>query len=463
MLLTDVWVSMGEPDDVWAERIELLAPYQVNAETMAATGNPDVEVHALPAGVPRRRHRRSVGRSRTSSGGSRSRSPRRSSSPRRPSSSTRRRTGCTASRQCSSRRWPTEMRVVVALGGNALLRRGEPLTAQNQRVNVRAACRSLAPLAADHELVISHGNGPQVGSARAPGVGVQGGRPVPVGRPRRADRGHDRLPDPAGARQPAPAGRADHVPADHDRGRQGRPRVRQPDQAHRPDLHRGRGRRPWPRRRAGRSSRTATTCAAWSPRLRREGSSGSSRSSGCSSTTRSSPAPAAAASPSCTPTPRCPAGRELVGVEAVIDKDHASALLALDLDADALLIVTDVDAVYTGWGTADQHAIRRATPSQLSAADVRGRVDGAEGPSRLLVRRTDGEARSDRLHRRHRGACCTVRPGRRSPPTRSAQGKGTWSMTDVGEAQAASRHGSVGASTRDDGGRGSRLGRRRVA
>ena len=50
VLLTDVWVSMGEPDDVWAERIELLTPYQVNAETMAATGNPDVKfMHCLPA------------------------------------------------------------------------------------------------------------------------------------------------------------------------------------------------------------------------------------------------------------------------------------------------------------------------------------------------------------------------------------------------------------------------------
>ena len=50
VLLTDVWVSMGESDDVWAERIELLKPYQVNAETMAATGNPDVKfMHCLPA------------------------------------------------------------------------------------------------------------------------------------------------------------------------------------------------------------------------------------------------------------------------------------------------------------------------------------------------------------------------------------------------------------------------------
>jgi carbamate kinase len=55
------------------------------------------------------------------------------------------------------------MRVVVALGGNALLRRGEPLSAENQRANARVACQALAPMALEHELVISHGNGPQVG------------------------------------------------------------------------------------------------------------------------------------------------------------------------------------------------------------------------------------------------------------------------------------------------------------
>ena len=50
VLLTDVWVSMGEADEVWAERIELLTPYQVNAEAMKATGNPDVKfMHCLPA------------------------------------------------------------------------------------------------------------------------------------------------------------------------------------------------------------------------------------------------------------------------------------------------------------------------------------------------------------------------------------------------------------------------------
>ncbi len=47
---TDVWVSMGEPESVWKERIELLAPYQVNAALMAAAGNPEVKfMHCLPA------------------------------------------------------------------------------------------------------------------------------------------------------------------------------------------------------------------------------------------------------------------------------------------------------------------------------------------------------------------------------------------------------------------------------
>src|SRR5688500_5410646 len=55
------------------------------------------------------------------------------------------------------------MRVVVALGGNALLRRGEPMTAEAQRRNVKVAAEALAPIAREHELLISHGNGPQVG------------------------------------------------------------------------------------------------------------------------------------------------------------------------------------------------------------------------------------------------------------------------------------------------------------
>ena len=60
---TDVWVSMGEPKDVWDERVRLLAPYQVNAEAHEADGKPAREVHALPARLPRREHRPSGVRS----------------------------------------------------------------------------------------------------------------------------------------------------------------------------------------------------------------------------------------------------------------------------------------------------------------------------------------------------------------------------------------------------------------
>jgi carbamate kinase len=88
-----------------------------------------------------------------------------------------------------------------------------------------------------------------------------------------------------------------------------------------------------------------------------------------------------------------PAGRQLVGVEAVIDKDLASALLAQDLKADALAIVTDVDAVYTGWGTPEQRAIRRATPEALSATEF---AAGSMGPkvraACSFVEQTGGQA-----------------------------------------------------------------------
>ncbi|WCE28886.1 carbamate kinase [Vibrio sp. SCSIO 43137] len=55
------------------------------------------------------------------------------------------------------------MRIVLALGGNALLQRGQALTAENQRENIRKAAESIAAIAGDHEVVIVHGNGPQVG------------------------------------------------------------------------------------------------------------------------------------------------------------------------------------------------------------------------------------------------------------------------------------------------------------
>lgn len=72
------------------------------------------------------------------------------------------------------------MRVVVALGGNALLRRGEPLTATAQRGNVHAAAPSLAAVAAQHQMVLSHGNGPQIGLLALQSAAYAGVTPYPL-------------------------------------------------------------------------------------------------------------------------------------------------------------------------------------------------------------------------------------------------------------------------------------------
>jgi carbamate kinase len=69
--------------------------------------------------------------------------------------------------------------------------------------------------------------------------------------------------------------------------------------------------------------------------------------------------------------------RTLVGVEAVIDKDRSSSVLAKDLEADLLVIATDADAVYTGWGTPDQRAIATASPDAMEAFDFPA---GSMGP-----------------------------------------------------------------------------------
>ena len=103
-LYTDVWVSMGEPDAVWEERIKALLPYQVNRKAMELTGNPNVKfMHCLPAFHNRETK---VGKQILEKSGWRAwKSPRRSLSQRHRSSSTRPKTGCTRSRRSWSRHW----------------------------------------------------------------------------------------------------------------------------------------------------------------------------------------------------------------------------------------------------------------------------------------------------------------------------------------------------------------------
>ena len=95
------------------------------------------------------------------------------------------------------------------------------------------------------------------------------------------------------------------------------------------------------------------------------------------------------------------ANRKLVGVEAVIDKDLCSELLARELDADLFVMLTDADAVYVDWGKPTQKAIRSSSPLSLGRHRVRRRVDGAEGGGRLSLR---GRYRQPRRDRRARGS-----------------------------------------------------------
>lgn len=72
------------------------------------------------------------------------------------------------------------MRIVIALGGNALLQRGEPMTASAQLANVRIAAKALADLAQDHQIVVAHGNGPQIGLLALQGAAYKPNKPWPL-------------------------------------------------------------------------------------------------------------------------------------------------------------------------------------------------------------------------------------------------------------------------------------------
>ena len=72
------------------------------------------------------------------------------------------------------------MRIVIALGGNALLRRGEEMTADNRREKIRIAAIALAPMIEEHEVVISHGNGPQVGLLSLQSAACKEGEEYPL-------------------------------------------------------------------------------------------------------------------------------------------------------------------------------------------------------------------------------------------------------------------------------------------
>ncbi len=254
------------------------------------------------------------------------------------------------------------MRIVVALGGNALLRRGDPLTTEIQRRNVRIAAEAIAPMAEEHDIVVVHGNGPQAGLLPLPAESFPGTAYYPVDVLDAGAQGmigyliqqelRHLLPlphqvatlltmvvvDPA---DPAFASPAKFVGPVYDK-----------DTAD--ALARTKG---WKFRRDGADWRRVVP----SPEPRQiveiqpitwlldQGAVVLCAGGGGVPTMDPSSRPGT-----------------LFGVEAVIDKDLTSELLAEEVRADLFLMATDVDGVYLHWGSPAQRRLGRVTPEELA-------------------------------------------------------------------------------------------------
>jgi carbamate kinase len=263
------------------------------------------------------------------------------------------------------------VRIVVALGGNALLRRGERPDAQVQRANVRTAVRALAPLAGEHELVVTHGNGPQVGLLAlqsAADVSLSGPYPFDaLGAQTQGLIGYwllQALQNALPGRQVASllsqtlVSAAD--PAFADPTKFVGP-VYAEEEAKRLAAERG-----WAVRPDGPHWRRVVP----SPRPQRVVETRLIR------LLLTSGAVVVTAGGGGVPVIRDENG-QLVGVEAVVDKDLTAALLAEALEADAVLLLTDVAAVHRGYGTAAAVPIHHSTPAELRRQDF---AAGSMGP-----------------------------------------------------------------------------------
>ncbi|NRF63933.1 carbamate kinase [Vibrio coralliilyticus] len=252
----------------------------------------------------------------------------------------------------------TKQTVVVALGGNALLRRGEPLEAEVQRQNIEIAVKTISEIAQEYNVVLVHGNGPQVGLLALQGLEYKKVAPYPLdilGSETQGMIGYmlmqefkNQMPninatcmltqmtvdpnDPAFADPTKPIG-----PIYEEA--EARELAEKYHWTIKPDGQHFRRVVPSPQP-TGIIEHEAIT------KLIDEGH-----------------------LVICTGGGGIPVKKEngkLVGVEAVIDKDMSAAFLAKQLNADALLILTDADAVYLDWGKPTQHALRSTNPTELS-------------------------------------------------------------------------------------------------
>ncbi len=286
------------------------------------------------------------------------------------------------------------MKVVAALGGNALLERGERPDSDIQESHIARAAAALSPLLREHDLVITHGNGPQVGVLAVESAGDTSlSRPYPfdvLGAQTQGMIGYWLIQalDRAATRDAAQRGVLDHGAAHG--GRWAKPVVclicRTLVKADDPAFAE-------PTKFVGPVYDQATASAlgarhGWE--MRRDGQ----------AWRRVVPSPEPASLVELDMI-RLLAGRGVTvicaggggipvvaddegglrGVEAVVDKDLTAALLAEEIGADALLLLTDVPAVLDGYGTAGARPIRRVTPAQLRGRLAAGAfAAGSMGP-----------------------------------------------------------------------------------
>jgi carbamate kinase len=251
------------------------------------------------------------------------------------------------------------MRIVVALGGNALLRRGEPMTAEAQRANVQIAAAALAAIQPGNELVITHGNGPQVGLLALQGAAYKPDEVYPLdvlGAQTEGMIGY-MIEQELGNLLPFEvpfATMLTMVEVDRDD-----PGFTNPTKFIGPvysdgEAQRLKAEKGWTMKQDGDKWRRVVA----SPQPKRifeirpikwlleKGTI------------------VIAAGGGGIPTVYEP-GRLLRGIEAVIDKDLCSELLARELDADFFIMATDADAVYIDWGKPKQRVVRSAHPDAL--------------------------------------------------------------------------------------------------
>ena len=280
------------------------------------------------------------------------------------------------------------MRAVVALGGNALLRRGEPMTADTQRTNVRRACEALAAVALEHELVITHGNGPQVGLLALQGMAFSPEEVWPLdvlGAETEGMIGYlveqelgNLLPFEKPIATILTMTQVDpQDPAFADPSKFVGPTYTEDEAA---IVASSKG---WAVKRDGDAWRRVVP----SPRplrifelravqwLLEKGT------------------VVIAAGGGGIPTMYLPDTRTLVGVDAVVDKDLASAVLALQIGADLFVVATDADAVYLDFATPQQRALTAAHPDALAELSFPAGSMGPKVEAAVEFARGGGEAR----------------------------------------------------------------------